>query len=42
MEFFSEIFVGTLPVVFQGHPLNFKVTQEKNRDFLHKLGVSGL
>ena len=31
------------PIVFQGHPLHFKVTRlKKNHNFLPKLGVSGL
>ena len=30
------------PIVFQGHPSNFKVTRLKNRRFWPKLGVSGL
>ena len=30
------------PIVFQGHPSNFKVTRLKNCRFWPKLGVSGL
>ena len=35
--------IGEVPYIFEGHPSNFKVTQDiKNRRFLPELGVSGL
>ena len=30
------------PIVFQGHPLNFKITHDKNRQFWPELSVSRL
>ena len=33
---------GRCPIVFQGHPSNFRVTRDKTSPILPKLGVSGL
>ena len=37
-----EVALKRCPIVFQGHPSNFKVTLLKNRRIWPKLGVSGL
>ena len=37
-----EVVMKRCPIVFQGHPSNFKVTRLKHRRIWSKLGVSGL
>ena len=34
--------IEDVPIVFQGHPSNLKVTRDKNRRFWPKFSVSGL